>query len=172
MKLLSLLILISFFIVGCSPKTPSVTNNTIYSSNIISLLNGYDIYPSDKIIDDELYTLPSKNWVETTFSNEFFKFLSEEKLQQYELDSNDCDNFAGWARLFAQKLNNNTKSQGKSSILFGEFDYKEDKGGYHAINFFISLEDEKYKIYFYEPQTQKIIFLSDDEIKSCFGITI
>ena len=61
----------------------------------------------------------------------------------------------------------------KQSVAFGVIWYNRDKGGGHAINIFIT-KDEQGLVYikFVEPQNGQIVHLSQNELNSIFFILI
>ena len=123
-----------------------------------------------RIVGDESYAIPTVEWIVGPFSEELFKVNRKNGL--YKLESNDCEDFAARARALANELNNRTTNCGLRGIAFGEFHYKKDTGGRHAINFAICKDGDKYRFVFYEPQDRKIVELSETEYKSCFAIII
>lgn len=165
--------LLSLALIGCSPTNPPPSNDTLSAAQIMTLMHSAHLNGYSELINDREYTLVTVDWIRGPFADQFRLFLDKENLWAYEPESNDCDKFAGWARLFAQKLNNETSNQGKRALAFGEFNYIKDdfnaKGG-HAINFGIIRNPKQtndYQIIFFEPQTGKTVPLTKDEMDSC-----
>lgn len=158
-------LVIASTLTSCKPKQPSVTSEILSSNQIKDLMHsgGYEVF--NEIIYDAEYGVPNKEWITKEFYPKFWSFLKDMNLS-YEKESQDCDDFAGWARLFAQKLNNETENRGKRAIAFGEFHYTKDSGEGHAINFALIKVKEDFKILFFEPQTADSVVLSKNEIAS------
>jgi hypothetical protein len=136
-----------------------------YSGIRHTLLN-QNINPNRFVISDAEYNLPSKDWVLNEFSNSFLSFLKFLGADEYASEKNDCDDFSRLAACLAQILHHRTSQEIKTGLAIGEFWYRIDSGGAHAINFIIYL-DTTPKIMFYEPQTRKEVFLSETEKQSC-----
>jgi hypothetical protein len=136
-----------------------------YSGIRHTLLN-QNINPNKFVVSDVEYNLPSKEWVLNEFSKSLSSCLNFLGADTYKLENNDCDDFARLAACLAQILHHRTSPEIKTGLAIGEFWYRFDTGGGHAINFIIYL-DTTPKIMFYEPQTQKEVFLSETEKQSC-----
>ncbi len=78
----------------------------------------------------------------------------------YKTEVRDCDDFAKWVSAQAQLWNSETSGT-VCALAFGECWYEKDSGESHAINIAIV---ENGDVVFYEPQTQKVVELSDREI--------
>ena len=88
----------------------------------------------------------------------------------------DCDNYAESFRVYLQILHTKAMkndSAKKQSVAFGVIWFYRDKGGGHAINVFIT-KDEEGLVYvkYIEPQTGEIVHLSQKEKESIFFILI
>lgn len=113
---------------------------------------------------DRQYAMPTRNFLTGAFSaalwtlQEFFGVLG------WTEEAQDCDDFAGLARCFAQILHFLTPGRpAKTALAVGEFWYQQDNGaGGHAINVACCGLDPS-DVVFYEPQTRKEKFLSDAE---------
>lgn len=164
------LIVCVLLLFGCSKSgTNTITNHKLSSTEIQSILNEIGVSSYISFFADGNYALPSENWIKEDYSLALYSYLSSFKSSQWVSEENDCDNFASMAFSFAQILHHNTpKKLDKTSLAFGEFWYVKDDNSGHAINVVIVYSNEgKYKVLFYEPQTQKTIILSKEEIKSC-----
>lgn len=135
-------------------------------SGIRHIILAQNINPSKFVISDAEYNLPSKNWVLNEFSDSLVSCLKFLDVNDYKTENNDCDDFTRLAACLAQILHHRTSPEIKTGLAIGEFWYRFDSGGGHAINFIIYL-DETPKIMFFEPQTQKEVFLSETEKQSC-----
>jgi hypothetical protein len=117
-------------------------------------------------VSDDSYTFPTKEWVEE-FAHDFYLNTF---LPKWTKDSFDCDDHskivAGQARLY-HYFHGGKESQ--TGIAFGEFYYRRDNGTPHAINFFITCQSNKFSLQFFEPQTLKIVTLSDKEKTNCLN---
>ena len=106
---------------------------------------------------DEIYACPAAAWVHGPLSAALNDALTGFR---YVRDRFDCDDFARMAWTMANLGNDNCPKD--CGLAFGMFFYVQDSGVPHAINFFIAEG-----VFFYEPQTQRIIELSRKEIESC-----
>jgi len=89
----------------------------------------------------------------------------------------DCDNFAESFRVFLQIVHSKAMQKEKNlskkqSVAFGVIWFTRDKGGGHAINFFVTKEDDKLVVKYIEPQNGKLVSLSQKEKESIFFILI
>lgn len=112
---------------------------------------------------DSGYACPTKKWILNDFSMAFRGELFRKGMLTYKPEKNDCDNFAINALAFAKACNLATPLSGRRDLLSGMLVYVQDSGSGHAINIFVYYENSKYNIMYYEPQTQKEVFLSADE---------
>ena len=137
--------------VSCSQQKPTPTSDVLSKYDVKALMHsgGYTAY--NELIYDAEYSFPNLEWLEKEFYPKYWEFLKSNGYWVYEEESNDCDDFAGEARLFAQRLNNKTENKGKRALAFGELHYTTDKGGSHAINFVILKVGDNFKILFFEP---------------------
>lgn len=111
-----------------------------------------------KFVDD-IYAQIDKEWLSTYFVISLRSFIELYNIR-YSKNGFDCDNYARTAANWADILHLNTPNAPKAGIAIGEFCYTMDSGGGHAVNVAICNNGE---VVFFEPQTQKIIILSDDE---------
>lgn len=172
MKIIKYLLLFIFLILilltaGCGKKNNKAVTNHIANSDEINLaMDKAGAVTQFAFFADEKYSLPSESWIANEYSQALNSFLTSFKTSDYILEENDCDNFASMSFSFAQILHHNTPQKtAKTSLAFGEFWYIRKEGGGHAINVFAVWDGEnKYRIVFYEPQLQKIVQLTREEI--------
>jgi hypothetical protein len=158
------LLLATLLLVGCtSVPSTGVPPTSVSASELDPLL--YSEFGIAGQVADDVYLLPSLNWVETDFTSAWFTFASA--LGLWTEEENDCDDFARGAAFFAQVLNHNTPRKPHAALAFGEFWYQRDSGTAHAINFFVYRAAGKLKIGFYEPQGHIRVNLSNAEVHSC-----
>lgn len=117
---------------------------------------------------DRMYVVPTLDWIETDFSEDLRKLQESMGVLGYEQEVNDCDDFARMSAAFANARNRATSGHPKASLTVGEFWYTKDSGGAHAINVFVC--DSDLKIAFYEPQTRRVITITDAEKESCYYV--
>ena len=117
-------------------------------------------------IVDSSYVFPTLSWVKGPYSDGLSKFLAD-WVEHYRAERSDCDDFSDAAAFYARGAHRFTEGQEGVALAFGEFYYKPDSGGAHAINAFFTVEHDALELMFYEPQTQKVINLSQAEITSC-----
>lgn len=120
---------------------------------------------------DELYAPVSKRFILGKFSEEYVRELDRKRKRIAHLQSNDCENFAMRAMLLAQDLHDST-NQGQSSVAFGMVNYwiDADINKKHWINFGANWKDTTPLVlnaFFWEPQTRREVFLSQQELNTC-----
>lgn len=154
---------------GCGKKSNNtVTTHYINSDEINFVMDKNGAVTLNVFFADSRYAMASEDWIINGYSKALNEFLYSFKSNQWINEENDCDNFASMAFSFAQILHHNTINKlQKTALAMGEFWYIKKEGGGHAINVFIVWQnDENYKVIFYEPQWQKIIELTKEEIAS------
>lgn len=112
------------------------------------------------IIVDSDYLIPSKEWIEQIYIPTWVKYRIEHKVV-YRREKEDCDDFAMHARVCAQGLSVEDKT-----VAVGLFFYKIGDTG-HAINLIFYLDKDRIKPYFFEPQLNKEVFLSLQNLEDC-----
>ena len=151
---------------ACSPlptAVQGVKTEIISGKSIENLMEGGGYQAYNQLVLDKQYFYATEEWALNEFYPRYWKFLEQNNLLLYSGQSNDCDNFAAWARLYAQKLHNDSPNKGKGGIAFGEFMYKRGNGTNHALNFALVKTKDGTKILFFEPQTGAIVYLSESE---------
>ena len=126
---------------------------------------------------DANYCMFSEEFILDEGYKNFKKWLFKRGILGWR-DTFDCDNYAEAFRVYLQilhtkamqKENNLSKKQ---SVAFGVIWFTRDQGGGHAINIFIT-KDEEGLVYvkYIEPQTGEIVHLSQKEKESIFFILI
>lgn len=122
---------------------------------------------------DRKYVSPSEPWIGGTFSDALNTLKFQLGLQEWTAEEFDCDDFARVSAAYASILHHKTAGREKGTgLAFGEFHYMKDAPyGGHAINIaLVAASDGKPKLVFYEPQTCKIVHLSQKEIDSCITL--
>ncbi len=114
-------------------------------------------------VSDASYARPTQKFLESKFYEFYKNWLWENDLSKWN-NKFDCDNFAMNYYTFAQ-ICNKKSSRKEEGIAVGVMFFKQDSGGGHAINFAI-VEDKKFITI--EPQTGKVITLSQTELDSCW----
>lgn len=134
-------------------------NGVIEMDDIYAAVNVYPL--NGATIADATYSLPTKRWVETGYAN---LLASKFYDKTYKLESFDCDNYSLGGQDVASVIN----ATGKHQLAIGVFYYvKDDSARGHAINIFLYKDGNEVKSGFFEPQTGKVIRLSEREIESC-----
>lgn len=127
---------------------------------------------ADIIILDDYYSLPAVGWITNNFSLALAENLKIFKSDKYIKERNDCDDFAFLSMSLA-KISHKMSTSKNTGLAFGVFMYEIDNnGGGHAINFAVVKVGRNYELVFFEPQTQKEVFLTASERKSCFAYVI
>jgi hypothetical protein len=142
----------------------------ISGHTLLDILKKNGIQPYNEIVLDASYTLPTKSWIIGEFSMAFENDLSVYGLLNYIPEKNDCDNFALHCHSFALKLHTRDQQSYQKGFAIGQFVYDKDSGGRHAINFWVIINpvSNKYEVVFYEPQSRRIVELSEQEKSLCF----
>jgi hypothetical protein len=118
-----------------------------------------DIDVSKKmLVGDRDYIAIKRDFLEGEFSRDLKQWVNA-LFGGYKKEVRDCDDFARWVAAQAQLWNSETDGA-THALAFGECWYERTDGESHAINIAIV---EGGDVVFYEPQTQKIIELTDRE---------
>lgn len=136
----------------------------ITSDKILETFDGLGLTQSNVTLMDSAYSCPSLKWVEREFSDAFRANLNSKDMWIYVAERNDCNQFAlqAWSDARAMHVRS-TKS--KTGLAFGMFLYSKDQNlSGHALNVFIYRDHDLFRVAFYEPQTYKIVNLSEMEI--------
>ena len=129
------------------------------------------------MIGDDVYALPSKEWLSGRFAEALRTFFNGLELNSWEAEKNDCDDFARGAAWFAAMLHNRSAAKAglkRSGLAIGEIWYRQADGVNHAINCAIIPEPGKDRVVFFEPQNvlrnaDPIVELSEEERMICLG---
>lgn len=117
------------------------------------------------VVNDKFYIYVTKEFISDKLEGEIIKFLKKDNTS-YKPERFDCDDYSLTSVVLARREHFHlTREQRPVTILFGEFYYMKNGAEPHAINCFLSKGNQ---IGFFEPQSNKIIDLTSDEIKSCF----
>jgi hypothetical protein len=115
--------------------------------------------PVQFLVADREYAALKKDFLAGEFSRDLSEWIFE-LFGKYQPECRDCDDFSRFAAALAQIWNAATPGA-PAALAFGEFWYARDRDGQqHAINIAIV---ENGEVVFYEPQTQKLVQLSDRE---------
>jgi len=145
---------------------------TVSNDDVKLTLMMYGVTFNSSVFADPEYNLLSKDWVETNAQMDFLQFLRDLGLTEWKQNVGDCDDFA---KAFTVFLKSYIKKEhpNAASPAVGEIYYIRDEGGAHAINVIV-LDDPSglYSLSFFEPQAQKFVNLSQEEIKSIYFLSI
>jgi hypothetical protein len=141
--------------------TASSTYTLMSGSNVklfLTVTNKISIKNSMRM-SDELYAIPTAEWVKNEFTPQFKKFLIKYNLMVFRTIENDCDKYSHYGRTVSRIMHKNIKNKPPyTAIPIGELDYMRTKTDAHSINFFIVRDEfNEIKLMFYDPQCQKII---------------
>lgn len=125
------------------------------------------IKPPNPMVADVEYALPEVGWLFSSYAKAFTRLLNQFKVNDWTTESFDCDNFARLGSVFAQILHHKTGVKPNSALAVGEFWYKDDERGLHAIMAAVVNIDGDRTLVFMEPQDQSRKKLSQQEIQSC-----
>lgn len=170
------LIILLLALCSCSKQqngsAPVVKTGVVLTDlDLVGVMRQYHVIPFNGFAtSDSRYALPPEDWVTGEFLDRLRSFQFSLKQTHYAAESNDCDDFAKMAAAFARLVHGNEKHERGTSIAVGEFYYKIDGGGNHAINFaVVQAKDGRVKLIFLEPQTWAIVRLSESEVESCLN---
>jgi hypothetical protein len=140
---------------------------------LTQLLAARGAQPLDLVLCDEEYVSPGKTWLRGSFADTLQGNLKALGLSDWKPEAFDCDKFARLAWAFATIDHARTPGRPAAGLAFGIFMYQPDgfTSGGHAINVVIcgaNAED----ILFFEPQTQREVTLTQEEIESCYCVII
>jgi hypothetical protein len=140
----------------------------VSSSTIAEVLRENSVGAETLLLVDSQYALPDAEWIAGIFAPSFHRLLQAAKIGQWAAEANDCDDFARLAAAYAGILHARTAAglAVKCGLAFGEIVVWHDavlrKG--HALNLFVSKNDAgALGVKFFEPQTQQIVTLAEDE---------
>lgn len=119
--------------------------------------------------DDLNYVLPTREWVTGDFARAMLGNLQKLGIT-YAPESFDCDKFAKLVAAFGAVCNLRTSGH-KGGLALGVFYYRSP-AGYHAINVAVVPDDDDLDLVFIEPQTGQELRLSEEELASCYRITL
>ena len=118
-------------------------------------------------IGSSLYQLPDLGWVGNGFYPFFKGFLNQSLGVNYETSTFDCKNFAAGAAFMAEVCQRQTAGHKvESALAFGwmflrpGIEWNVPLGAGHAINFFVSSNNNRLELWGLEPQTGVIQSLS------------
>jgi hypothetical protein len=129
----------------------------IFHDKLREYLIGLGINRDNITITDEFLRLPDPTWVTDEFSTWFAKLLNVTKYD-YRLETRDCENFAEFARVWAQYTHSKTpgSENGESGLAFGVFCYVTENISGHALNGAVCDVGGKPKLLFFEPQPTQV----------------
>ena len=133
------------------------------SAELNALLTAADFNCGDIQFSDRAYVCPMKDWVLGEFAEAFRRQRQVFKVDNYEPESNDCDDFARDAVTFAEKLHVRTGEHRDAALAIGLLHYTRDAGGAHAVNLWAVDNNGTREIIVVEPQTGQEIKLSESE---------
>jgi len=170
-----------FLVVGCSThqyKTMSqsfrlglpilkTTNQVRYveisSDKVESFLASQGINPQYKNTADDKYCVVEEDWFVNTLLKEYYTFIDEVGIKEYQTERNDCDDYCRAFTFFCKIKSLRTLNINHSLTVADVFFHKNgDKKRNHAINLAIVLDKEgKLKLIYIEPQDASV-FLNED----------
>jgi hypothetical protein len=124
--------------------------------------------PRNRLVADAEYSLCTQNWFESAFASALRTLLFQLNQTLWRDQSNDCDDFARLGASFAQMLHNRTGQKPGTGLAIGEFWFQSARGP-HAILSAVIYVGTEYKLIFLEPQNQKPVNLTYEEVASCFA---
>jgi hypothetical protein len=150
--------------------------NHLTASEIVQAVVAAGVNPNTLLFADDSYLLPADDWVFGVFAEAWAETKRVLGIAVYEVDVNDCDDYARMCAGYAQMLNNRTIRVSRTSgpvmpsaaLAFGEFWYVSPQGP-HAINAFLYREVQGGPVLLgaIEPQTGARVNLTRREVESC-----
>lgn len=108
---------------------------------------------------DEIYSLPSKHWIETTFSD-----FVKPRIGEWIPEEDDCDDSGEDIRFYARKLHERTPKETHSAIAVGFFLYiRELEQDMHCKSIILCEENGEYEVLIYEGRNQTLGSLTEEE---------
>ena len=132
------------------------------------------VFPAANInLYERSYSVVSLDYIAGEFANFHFH-----KRTPYKLNAFDCNKLAIEAALMLYKTHAHN-SDSLTGPAFGWMIYtpdtpvtavQYDSAGQHCINWFISGEEGREKVYFWEPQRSSVVHPTNDEINSTLDL--
>jgi hypothetical protein len=135
------------------------------------------IHTSKIFVSDAFYCMYTDNYITGDGYTKFIKWLYNRGIFKWR-PSFDCDNYAESFRVYLQiihskEISSSILSAEKQSIAIGVVWYHKDGVGGHAINLYITRDSNNSNtVRFFEPQTGKIVILTEPELQSISFILI
>jgi hypothetical protein len=114
-----------------------------------------------KFVCDEIYAVPTKDWLLGKFSKYYRRKLFGWGLWKWR-PTFDCDDFASFFRALAHLAHAKSKNSGVEGITVGECWYRVSNSEAHAVNVALIDEGNTIILVYIEPQTCKIIEAPDN----------
>jgi hypothetical protein len=131
---------------------------------------GIDTNSAAVVLADVNYALPTQAWPGGEFSTRFKFVMVDHFLGPFESEVTDCDDFVEACSFYAHYCYRRTEGRPLlTQLAVAQFYFTRRDGEKHAINMFVCWDPSitSYVPVFYEPQTQRIIKLTKEEINSC-----
>jgi hypothetical protein len=149
-----------------------------------TLMSSHGILADATFFADDLYLLPSLDWLTGDFVRGLQAFFQLLDMADYTAEQCDCDDFARGAAFYASTLHNRFSdgSNRRTALAFGEFAYKHRDGYAHAINCILCATSEPVgarstraplmQLVFFEPQAvlknaNPVVTLTPEEKMNC-----
>ena len=131
---------------------------------IKGLCDDVDSVP-DYLIEGNNYQLPTTEWVLGNYSQDLRWQLQKLGMNQYVPEVNCCRQYAHFAMFVAARcqLSAARNEAIPHPLAFGFVALIAQNGGGHAINCFVTRENDQPALKFYEPQTQQLVELTPFE---------
>ena len=111
-----------------------------------------------EMVGDANYRMVDEVWFNAHFPGIYRQFLGGLRQAGFQSIPKDCDDHARAASMCAQMA--------LPSMAVGEYWFHTKEGTLHAVNVVVTTVDSKPHVIFWEPQTQKPVELTEDEIKN------
>lgn len=118
---------------------------------------------------DMRYAPPKSDWLTCEFYQFFRQTMAALGQLAYMPEAGDCDDFADQFTTWAKTCHRRMKQHEHAGLPVGSLFYRQDTGGAHAVVVAITSDLGLCVI---EPQTGKIITLSEKEKLSCWHIRL
>lgn len=110
-----------------------------------------------EVSPDAVYWAPQREWFLVQFPQDYRRFLDALQRAGFK-GPGDCDDWSRSAALCAQMV--------KPSMAVGEYMFHTKAGTLHALNVVLVHGHAGIEVLFWEPQTKKLVQLTDNETKN------
>ena len=145
------------FLASCSPAQPKKIGPNITADTLAEAFDKIDSFGLSGIADYHNLHRADLEWVSGTLTLQW-KSFRRYVAKYYSVSGTDCDDQVRGFCFLAQQLD--------PGVAIGEFWYKRAQGDGHSVCSVLSSVGGVDTVLFYEPQLDRFVTLTPDEIKS------